>query len=284
MKKKSGFCGWYFKCQSKEESIALIPAVHTSCGAQSSSIQVISGSGNWNFDLPGGQGYMRRDRPCARLGANRFSEEGICLDLHAPGCSVVGKLRFGKPTPVRYDIMGPFCAVPFMECRHSVFSMCHSVSGTLQINGKEYGFHPGVGYIEGDRGHSFPKQYVWTQCCFEGGSLMLSVAEIPLGPAHFTGIISVVQLEGREYRLATYLGARVQSLQNRAVTVRQGGLTLTAELLDQKAYPLRAPAEGAMARTIRENVACRAHYQLRRKEHILLELETTKASFEYEYH
>ena len=38
---------------------------------------------------------------------------------------------------------------------------------------------------------------------------MLSIADIPLGVLNFTGIIGVIHYRGREYRLATYLGARV---------------------------------------------------------------------------
>lgn len=76
--------------------------------------------------------------------------------------------------------MGPFQFVPFMQCRHSVFSMKHQVNEQITINGQIYKFKNGIGYMEGDRGYSFPKQYIWMQCCFNDGSLMLSVADIIL--------------------------------------------------------------------------------------------------------
>jgi len=283
VRKKEYFCGWYFKCQSEEESIALIPAVHISQGKQTGSIQFISGKENWNFDLPGERVQIRKDRPYAALGANTFSEEGVYLDLHQDSLSATGVLQFGRPSAIRFDIMGPFCCLPFMECRHSVFSMRHEVDGWLQVNERCYRFEKGTGYIEGDRGRSFPSRYMWTQCCFEEGALMLAAAEIPVGPAHFTGVIGIVQLRGKEYRLATYLGARVLKIGDREVTVRQGDLTMTAELLDHHACLLRAPANGSMTRTIRENVACRARYQFCRRNQVLLDFETSKASFEFEY-
>lgn len=102
--------------------------------------------------------------------------------------------------------MRPFALVPFMECRHSVWSMYHSVSGNINLNGQKYLFKNDLGYWEGDCGHSFPKRYVWTQCFLPNGSLMLSVADIPLAGIQFTGIIGVVLWKGQEYRLATYLG------------------------------------------------------------------------------
>lgn len=39
-----------------------------------------------------------------------------------------------------WTIMGPFALVPFMECRHRVWSMCHSVRGNVCINGRKYSF------------------------------------------------------------------------------------------------------------------------------------------------
>ena len=51
---------------------------------------------------------------------------------------------------------------------------------------------------------------------------MLSVAEIPMAKMHFTGIIGVVLWKGREYRLATYLGARVVVNRNGMLRIVQG--------------------------------------------------------------
>lgn len=58
---------------------------------------------------------------------------------------------------------------------------------------------------------------------------MLSVADVPLGGTHITGIIGVILLDGKEYRLATYLGAKAVSIENEEVIVRQGNRTLTAK-------------------------------------------------------
>lgn len=277
------FCGWYFKCQSKDQTVAVIPAIHTAKGVRSGSIQIISDAGNWNIPLSHQHLHMRADKPHVTLGDNIFREDRMRLNLHTESVSVVGSLRFDRFSPIRYDIMGPFRYVPFMECRHRVFSMKHTVNGQLRINGTDYCFPNGVGYIEGDRGRSFPKHYVWTQCCFGGGSLMLSVAEIPLGPLHFTGIISVIQLHGKEYRLATYLGAKVVNIRDGEITIEQGDWTLTATLLDKSSYSLQAPVGGAMTRLIRENVACHARYYFAKDNQTILSFETTNAAFEYEY-
>ncbi len=46
-KSKRYFCGWYFRCQSESQTIALIPAVHIADGKRSGSIQIICDSGCW---------------------------------------------------------------------------------------------------------------------------------------------------------------------------------------------------------------------------------------------
>lgn len=102
--------------------------------------------------------------------------------MNTPNLSVQGRVSFRSLTQLASDIMGPFRYVPFMECRHSVRSMSHQVDGYIVINGKRYVFKNALGYIEGDCGRSFPREYVWTQCHFEDAgpcSLMLSVADIP---------------------------------------------------------------------------------------------------------
>lgn len=280
---KNDFCGWYFKCQSERETIALIPAVHTRGGERTGSLQFIGGGETWSAPLPGEACWVGKGRPMARLGESWFSTSGIRLDVRTEGVQAHGTLRFGPFTPLRYDIMGPFALVPGMECRHRVASMAHRVDGTLTVNGRAYRFENGLGYIEGDRGRSFPRRYLWTHSFFQGGSLMLSAADIPLGPLDFTGVIGAVLLGGREIRLATYLGARAQSIGDGTITVRQGELTLTARLLEREAHPLRAPVGGAMERTIRENISCTARYRLWRGDRLLLDVQTDRASFEYEY-
>ncbi|MGN0995049.1 MAG: hypothetical protein ACI4PD_07965, partial [Butyricicoccus sp.] len=184
------FCGWYFRCQSDSQTLAVIPAIHRTREARSCSVQVITETASWNVVFPVSD--FQKSGSAIEIGNNQFSPKGIHLDLRTSDFHAAGRLQFGPFTPIGYDIMGPFRWVPFMECRHSVFSMKHSVSGKVNLNGISYSFCNDTGYMEGDRGHSFPREYVWTQCSFPDGALMLSIAEIPLGRLHFTGIIGVV--------------------------------------------------------------------------------------------
>lgn len=276
------FRGWYFKCQSPAQTLALIPAVHTHQGRRSCSLQIVEEQTHWNILLPG-KGEIRWNSPLVTLGANRFSPQGIHLNLQSEQCCVVGQLHFGPPASLPGDIMGPFRFVPFLECRHRVFSMRHQVTGQLQVNDHLYHFDHDLGYIEGDQGRSFPRRYVWTQCLFPEGSLMLSAADIPLGPVSFSGVIAALSFSGKVITLATYCGAKIMSIQNGKIAIKQNNLLLTAELLSDHGCPLCAPQGGDMSRTIRENVSCRARYRLYDSHHLLWAGESCQASFEYEY-
>ncbi len=277
---RDSFCGWYFKCQNETRTLAVIPAYHITNGKKSCSIQVITDDNSWNITFP--YSAYRRTKSGVEIGGNYFGQDGIRLNLHEP-VKVTGSLSFGPFTPLQYDIMGPFKYIPFMECRHSVFSMQHLVNGSLAVDGIGYKFHNGVGYMEGDRGYSFPQEYIWTQCTLPKGSLMLSVADIPFCRLHFTGVICAIHWQGREYRLATYLGARAVHIHDGEVVIRQGRRQLTVRRLEKKGHPLAAPAHGKMSRTIHETAACRAYYRLQDGGRTIFECEVGNAAFEYEY-
>lgn len=111
---------------------------------------------------------------------------------------------------------------------------------------------------------------------------MLSVADIPMG-FHFNGIIGAVTINGREYRIATYLGATVKYIGRNSVTVTQGQYQLTAKLIKNNSYPLNAPENGRMSRTIHESASCKAYYRFSFKDRPLCEFISSRASFEYEF-
>lgn len=275
------FYGWYFKCQSDTQTLAVIPAIHQGKMGKTCSIQVITDTEIQKISFSSGN--FRKSKKNLFIGKNRFGQKGIRLDIEEGDLKIKGTLKFGQISPLKYNIMGPFACIPFMECRHQVWSMKHSVSGKIIINKKKYIFSDGLGYWEGDEGYSFPSEYVWTQCLFKEGSLMLAVADIPLFGIHFTGIIGAVLWKGKEYRIATYLGAKASEINNKKVKIVQRGLQLEAQLLENTGYRLQAPVKGDMVRTIHESVACHMHYKFIKSGKMFFDFETKNASFEYEY-
>ena len=276
------FYGWYFRCQSEEKTVAIIPAVHLSEQKKSCSIQVITEEGAWNKEFPIEQFRKRKDKLALRIGDQIFSQRGLFLNLEENEIKIKGRLVFGKFTKPKYDIMGPFRYIPGMECRHAVYSMCHSVNGTLFINGKKFYFKNAMGYMEGDSGISFPKKYAWTQHFFEEGSLVLAAAQIPWAGFCFMGTIGIVWWRGKEYRFATYLGAYVIKMERGEIWIKQRNYQLRVKLLEKDMRLLQAPYKGKMIRKIGENPSCRVKYCMMNKDKVLFQFETDRAAFEYE--
>ncbi len=281
MLKKDYFKGWYFKCSSKNKTIAFIPAFHSRNNNETASLQIITDENSYNLSFPF---LAYSEKPLyIRIGNNVFSENGIIINIKSDNLTVKGNLQFGKFSPIGYDIMGPFKYIPFMQCRHSVYSMRHQVSGNLTINNQHINFQSGIGYMEGDCGTSFPSRYIWTQCFFGNGSLMLSAADIPILGLNFTGIIGIIYLNGKEYRIATYLGAKICEIDGSSITVVQGSYKLNAKLIKNNAHSLAAPDNGKMNRIIHESASCKAYYKFSYKNKILCEFISDRASFEFEY-
>ena len=280
---KEYFEGLYFKQQTNEGAIAFIPALHADKSGGSASLQVVTEKKAFSVSYPIEAAELKRQESYFSLGNSSFSIDGIHLDVHDDEINLTGDLRFSALTQPKYDIMGPFRYVPFMECRHSVFSIRHVVSGTVTFNGESLNFHKGTGYIEGDRGRSFPSRYIWSQCLHGDISLMLSVADIPFLGDSFTGIIGIVFFDGQEYRISTYLGARPVFIGSGIAIVRQGDYTLAAQLKTGESEFLRAPVRGAMTRNIRESISSRVRYLFTKGNKVIFDFISDCASFEDEY-
>ena len=91
---------------------------------------------------------------------------------------------------------------------------------------------------------------------------MLSIASIPISRIRFTGCICAIAHNGKEYRIATYKGARVLQWSADGAVVLQGRHRLGVKLLEQTAQELRAPVEGQMCCTIKESLCAKVRYRL----------------------
>ena len=282
------FEGWYFKHQNPQgQTLALIPAFHIDReGHCTASLQVISKNQTWWLEYPEAQLQVSRQPFQVQIGASSFGGQGIDLHIQQDNLSLCGSLHYGPFTALRSDIMGPFRFFAGMQCAHGVISMGHSLEGALELNGECLDFSGGTGYIETDRGRSFPSKYLWTQCVWGGperGSLMLAIATIPLPVGGFTGCICSVLYHGQEYRLATYRGAKIEKWSPSGAVIRQGQYRLEVELLNERRQALRAPVEGRMERTIHESLCAEVRYRFWHGDNLSLQHTDSNASFEYSF-
>lgn len=265
-RRKRHFKGWYFKNQNGSEVISFIPAYHIDGkGIHSASLQVITQKKSYRIFYPIEEFYASKGRLAIRLGNNLFSERGIIVNIKSEGLELSGRLFYSAYHPPRRDIMGPFRYAPCLQCRHIIYSMAHIINGYLDLNGRRIVFNKGIGYTEGDLGRDFPSSYLWTQCSWKDrniNSIMASVANVKVGCISFPGCICLIRYHGREYRLATYLGARILVYHQKELWIKQGKLDFHVEILSKEGSNLLAPVRGRMLRTVHESVNTRIHYQL----------------------
>lgn len=277
------FEGWYFKHQNGDNTLALIPGLSLDSAGSTAFIQVITNCKSWYIPYPASVFQKHPQHPAVRIGDNLFTTEGVRLNMTAPGLTLRGILSYGWMARPKGDIMGPFRYVPRMECRHQLVSLGHPLFGRVWLNGQEISFDGGTGYIEGDRGCSFPSRYTWSQCnTFDTPNtcIFLAAARIPMVGGAFSGCISTVLIRGREYRLATYTGAHIIRWEPGHICLAQGTSLLEAEQIDSSSCPLAAPAQGRMARMIHEHAACTVRYRFLWHGKELLQLQSRSASFE----
>lgn len=290
-KKNSYFEGWYLKHQSKDHAIAFIPAFHIDeSGKKTASIQVITREGSYHFPFEENHFFASSKRFYVKIGHNVFSDEGISVELKNEEIEITGTIRYSSFIKLHSDIMGPFHYIPFMQCSHGILSMNHGLSGRILIDGIEYDFSKGIGYIEKDYGTSFPKYYTWSQCSDwtrkQDCSLTAAAAHIPFGIVTFTGCICAVWYHGKEYRIATYLGAHIVEHTKNKLIIKQNKYELQIIRLDTEKENkktdrnLYAPQRGSMHRIIKENIACRVRYRFIKSKKLIFDFISDKASFE----
>lgn len=281
---KEFFEGWYFKHQAKGHTIAFIPGIHIpKRGKAFVFVQIITNNKSYFVKYPYKAFYADKKKLHVKIGNNKFSKEGIVIDINTPKLKIKGIACYGKLTPIEYDIMGPFSIIPNMECNHGVISLHHSILGYFKINDFLIDLNNGIGYIEKDWGSSFPKSYTWLQCndFRDKTSIMISIAHIPFYGLTFQGLIAIVYYKGKEYRFATYNGGKVIYASDREILIKKGPYALKATIARGKGFPLQAPYLGDMSRTIHERPSCLVKFTLYNKGHKIFQKQSRHASFEY---
>lgn len=288
LQKKHYFEGWYFKQVTADgkQTVAFIPGISLDGTDSHCFVQVIFSPNiqTYYFKFPLDQFSTTSAPFTVTIGDSIFSMEGCHIALNdatqslPQGISINGDLHFSSLNPIEAsllvpNIMGFFAYIPHMECNHGVLSMNHRLEGCIEIGkGHLMDFSGGKGYIEKDWGRSFPSEYVWIQANhFENNeaSFMCSMATIPFGLFSFKGLIANLQLEGIEYRFATYNGAKVNNFRlegNRiGFDLCKGTVTLSCEGLLMASGELKAPEKGVMHRTIKEGLGGEVTLTLKRK-------------------
>ena len=220
------FEGWYYKLISADlnQRLAIIPGVfhHPDPQNHHAFIQVLNGMTSQvnyhRYPLEAFHASLRDFN--IQVGSSSFYHHGIQLDITGEDQSIQGDLEFEDihPWPVKIfspGVMGPYRFAPLMQTYHGILSLDHTIQGNLQVNGMQYNFSNGLGYIEKDWGRTFPRAYIWMQSNHftqKGVSLTASVATIPWLTSWFRGFLIGLLVDGKLYRFTTYLGSKIETL------------------------------------------------------------------------
>lgn len=283
--RKSYFEGWYMKQQKDNITFIVIAGYHRNKKQQITPfIQLIVNGDSYYLEYPQNALHYNRSKGHMQIGNSLFTENGMKLKIKRKGIQIQGQILFFNRQSAGIDIMGPFAWVPFMQCRHSIMSMRHYLYGSIKVNEKWLDFYGGHGYMEGDRGRRFPKEYIWFQCddfVHSNCSIMLSVATIPIGKISFWGCIGVICCGNKRLRLATYLGAKIIHYNDRFLWIKQGKYELLVDILPKNGKELKAPDSGDMGRKIEECIHCNISIVLFKNDRIVLKKKSENAVYEY---
>ena len=281
--KKDYFEGWYFKIidTGQQAPLAVIPGISYQKDGRDAHafIQVMDarhGHAHY-FRFPLSAFRASEDTFEVWIGENYFCRNEIRLNIDTDRGRFTGRLRFDHIVPfpktvTNPGIMGPFTFIPWMECYHGIVNIHHEISGCLTLDGEEFCYDGGYGYIEKDWGTSFPGAWIWLQSNHfpeENISLMFSYAKIPWLKRSFMGLIAFLRIGDDLYRFATYTRAKIDVLNlhegKLAIRLSDKKYSLSIDVENGPGESLKAPKNGLMAEEIRESIAGIVGVSLKKK-------------------
>ncbi len=292
LSKKNYFEGWYFKHVSRDLSqvYSFIPGVSLSKNDPHAFIQIFDGiTGRTDYVRYGLETFRTNtEKLDVKIGTSEFSLSGIKLNIDSGEIQIKGEIEYKDM--IKYPksllspgIMGLYTFVPFMECKHGVVSVNHSLNGILNINNRKIDFSGGKGYIEKDWGRSFPKSWIWAQCntfSKSDASLHISIANIPWLGSYFTGFISYLYIHGSFQLFSTYNRSKIKNLNYDGkaldITLENNSHIMDVKIIKSKSSDLIAPVQGSMTRKIKESIDSEAVVKLYGKANNLIFEDTGK--------
>lgn len=262
---KNRFFGKYYKFIANDGfSFALIMASSN----EGESIQLITKDSSFNIINLNQVKYIDH---------NKF-----VLDIEQENISFKGTIYLGELHPLKKKVMGPFTYIPFMECKHNVYSMFNELNGEIICNGIKHSFKNGIGYIEGDQGRNFPSKYIWYNSILPSNKgITLAIASIPFGLFSFIGVLCFIKTNDKEYYLCTWNNVKIKQIQKSNIVLKKGKYQLKITILDDAGHLLAAPVKGSMNRYIKENISVKSKYEFTYKDEIILSEEDDFSSCEW---
>ncbi len=292
LKNKRYFEGWYFKHVSSDlkEVWSFIPGISINEKDPHSFIQVINGTtGQSNYiNYPLESFSWDTNKVFIKIGNSVFTDNYIDLNIDNKNLNIKGQLEYSNRISYPKSlfspgIMGWYSFVPYMECKHGIISVNHSLSGSINVNDTVINFTGGKGYIEKDWGTSFPEAWLWIQTnnfSNKETSLTFSVAKIPWRGKFFIGFISFLYFDNKFLIYSTYNNSKISGISHdeNSVTLSLVNKKSTLKIVVRKNTfgELMAPVSGDMSRRIKESIDSDVHLNLYDKKNNLIYSDTGK--------
>jgi len=270
LKNKKYFEGWYFKHVSSDlkHVWSFIPGISINDNEPHSFIQVINGiTGKSDYiSFPVDSFKWDKEKVFIKIGDSVFTDKYIDLNIKSGSINIEGRIDFidcvnYPKTIFSPGIMGWYSFVPYMECKHGIISVNHSLNGGINADGTVIDFTGGKGYIEKDWGTSFPEAWIWMQSnnfSNNGTSFTFSVAKIPWIGKFFIGFISFLFYNGEFIVFSTYNKSALTDLvhdeNSVSMTLKNKKYILKVRTAKKTFGELKAPVSGNMSRRIKESV------------------------------
>ena len=279
------FEGWYIKVVTDELSFAVIIGISMTKKGKTAFIQTNSTLCPSTYTSYEEEDIQIQHDPF-KLQIGRTILEQYQLNMNLEN-GLHCHLYFDKLTKLKGNdymptIMGPFSYLKHMECVHAIISLHHFVRGKIMFGSHVYELPNAIGYMEKDRGKSFPSSYLWYQsnhCGLSDTCFFLSIARIPLMVGSFQGNICVLMIEGKQYRFASYLGCRVSKRKD-VYILKQYPYKLLVKITCVHAEKLKAPKMGDMRNEVLESLDGEAIVHLYRGNQKLYQLHFIKGGYE----
>lgn len=261
--KKNYFFGKYYKFISLD---GFSFAVIISTANEGDKIQLITQKKSYQVD----------DTNSIKVNGNE-----ITFNVNQEDLIIKGSITLGELHPLKRRVMGPFSFIPFMQCRHNIYSMFHDLSGSISINNESHSFNNGYGYIEGDEGRSFPSRYIWYNSVKKDHGVTMAIATIPFGLIKFIGILCFIKSKDKEYYLSTYNLVKAKKISEEEIILKKRDYEFILKITPKEGHKLKAPVLGNMDRYIKENLVISTSYIFKKKDKIILKDKDELSSLEY---
>lgn len=258
-KKKDYFEGWYFRITDEENHLyAFIFGVTFNIEDPHSFIQIIDSKEGktyyFRFDI--NDFYYNRDS--IKIKDNVLGLHSVKINIDKFNIDLkVEPTLFLKKGLFSQHAMGAVKCLP-LKTYHEIVFLNSKVEGKLKTGVEDIMIN-GNGYMEKNYGSMFPKKWLWMQTnSFKEykTSLVLGVAELI---NNCDGFFCVMNVDGEEFRFATYNGFKVsheQDSEKIKVIIEKDNISLIISLQYVKGYNIIAPiCKGKMEKEIEESQA-----------------------------